>query len=105
MAYLYDKLIEEFGKRAISKVEIPSSISDNLKPSFGQRPYQIEAFQRFLLFYNEDYLGKPKMPFHLLFNMATGSGKTLIMAGLMLYLYEKGYRNFLFFVHSLFDTL
>jgi type III restriction enzyme len=100
MAYLYDKLIEEFGKRAISKVEIPSSISDNLKPSFGQRPYQIEAFQRFLLFYNEDYLGKPKMPFHLLFNMATGSGKTLIMAGLMMYLYEKGYRNFLFFVHS-----
>lgn len=100
MAYLYDKLIEEFGKRAISKVEIPSSISDNLKPSFGQRPYQIEAFQRFLLFYNEDYLGKPKMPFHLLFNMATGSGKTLIMAGLIMYLYEKGYRNFLFFVHS-----
>ena len=32
--------------------------------------------------------------------MATGSGKTLIMAGLMLYLYEKGYRNFLFFVNS-----
>ena len=37
---------------------------------------------------------------HLLFNMATGSGKTLIMAGLILYLYEKGYRNFLFFVNS-----
>lgn len=100
MTYLYDKLIEEFGKRAISKVEIPSSISDNLKPGFGQRPYQIEAFQRFLLFYNEEYSGKTKMPFHLLYNMATGSGKTLIMAGLMLYLYEKGYRNFLFFVHS-----
>ena len=32
--------------------------------------------------------------------MATGSGKTLIMAGLMLYLYEKGFRNFLFFVNS-----
>ena len=32
--------------------------------------------------------------------MATGSGKTLVMAGLMLYLYEKGYRNFLFFVNS-----
>ena len=40
------------------------------------------------------------MPLHLLFNMATGSGKTLIMAGLILYLYEKGYRNFLFFVNS-----
>jgi type III restriction enzyme len=32
--------------------------------------------------------------------MATGSGKTLIMAGLILYLYEKGYRHFLFFVNS-----
>ncbi|MDA0062985.1 DEAD/DEAH box helicase family protein [Brachyspira hyodysenteriae] len=31
-----------------------------------------------------------------MFNMATGSGKTLIMASLILYLYEKGYRNFLF---------
>lgn len=30
--------------------------------------------------------------------MATGSGKTFIMAGLILYLYQKGYRNFLFFV-------
>ena len=32
--------------------------------------------------------------------MATGSGKTLIMAGIILYLYDKGYRNFLFFVNS-----
>ena len=32
--------------------------------------------------------------------MATGSGKTLIMAGLITYLYNKGYRNFLFFVNS-----
>ena len=32
--------------------------------------------------------------------MATGSGKTLIMAGLILYLYEQGYRNFLFFVNA-----
>ena len=32
--------------------------------------------------------------------MATGSGKTLIMAGLILYLYEKGFRNFIFFVNS-----
>ncbi|MBK9729618.1 MAG: DEAD/DEAH box helicase family protein [Saprospiraceae bacterium] len=28
--------------------------------------------------------------------MATGSGKTLVMVGLMLYLYEKGFRNFCF---------
>lgn len=35
-----------------------------------------------------------------MFNMATGSGKTLIMAGLILYLYSQGYRKFLFFVNS-----
>jgi type III restriction enzyme len=35
--------------------------------------------------------------------MATGSGKTLVMASSILYLYKKGYRNFLFFVNS--DTI
>ena len=59
MAFLYDKLIEEFGKRAISKIEIPNYVSDNLKSGYGQREYQIEAFQRFILFYNEEYQGKP----------------------------------------------
>jgi type III restriction enzyme len=32
--------------------------------------------------------------------MATGSGKTLIMAGCILQLYKQGYRNFIFFVDS-----
>src|SRR5699024_4459210 len=32
--------------------------------------------------------------------MATGSGKTVIMAGLILHLYMKGYRKFLFFVNQ-----
>lgn len=100
MAFLYDILLQEFGKRAIAQVTVPNHITDNLKPGFGQRPYQIEAFQRFILCDSEDFEGKPKRPFHLLYNMATGSGKTLIMAGLMLHLYQKGYRNFLFFVKS-----
>jgi type III restriction enzyme len=100
MTPLYVKILSEFGKRAISQVVVPNHIADNLKPGFGQRPYQIEAFQRFILCDSEDFEGKPKRPFHLLFNMATGSGKTLIMAGLMLHLYQKGYHNFLFFVNS-----
>lgn len=100
MAFLYDILLQEFGKRAVAQVAVPNHITDNLKPRFGQRPYQIEAFQRFILCDSEDFEGKPKRPFHLLYNMATGSGKTLIMAGLMLHLYQKGYRNFLFFVNS-----
>ncbi len=100
MSFLYDILVQEFGKREIARVLVPNYITDNLKPGFGQRPYQIESFQRYILCHTEDFEGKPKKPFHLLYNMATGSGKTLVMAGLMLYLYEKGYRNFLFFVNS-----
>ena len=33
--------------------------------------------------------------------MATGSGKTLIMAANILQLYKQGYRNFIFFVNSI----
>lgn len=100
MAFLYDTLKGYFGKREIKRTIVPNHITDNLRSGFGQRPYQTEAFQRFILCCSEDFEGKPRKPLHLLYNMATGSGKTLIMAGLMLYLYEKGYRNFLFFVNS-----
>lgn len=100
MSFLYDTLLQEFGKREIAHIPVPNYITDNLKPGYGQRPYQIESFQRYILCHNEEFTGKPRKPFHLLYNMATGSGKTLVMAGLILYLYEKGYRNFLFFVNS-----
>ena len=83
----------------IPKPEMPESITQNLNPAFELRPYQKDAFASFIHYYDNDLPGKEK-PLHLLFNMATGSGKTLIMAGLILYLYEKGYRNFLFFVNS-----
>jgi type III restriction enzyme len=97
--YLYDELdiVEKYG--AISQ-DLPNSITDNLNPKFTIRPYQAKAFARFNYFQNHNFPNKPNFPYHLLFNMATGSGKTMIMAGLMLYLYEKGYRNFLFFVNS-----
>ncbi len=35
-----------------------------------------------------------------MFEMATGSGKTLVMAGLILECYKQGYQNFIFFVNS-----
>ena len=98
MAYLYDTLIKEFGKREIARTVVPNYITDNLK--YEIRPYQEESFQRFMLCHNEAFDGKPNKPYHLLYNMATGSGKTLVMAGLMLHLYKKGVRNFLFFVNS-----
>jgi type III restriction enzyme len=100
MSFLYETVKGYFGERTIKQTPVPNFITDNLKTGFGQRPYQIESFQRYILCHNEDFEGRPKKPFHLLYNMATGSGKTLVMAGLMLYLYEKGFRNFLFFVNS-----
>lgn len=75
-----------------ANVEIPSYISENLSKEL--RAYQKEALQHYLL-----QRQKPNIN-HLLFNMATGSGKTLIMAALMLDLYKRGYREFVFFVNS-----
>jgi len=98
MAFLYDTLATEFGMRELARTEVPNHILDNLK--YPVRPYQNQSFQRFVLCQTENFEGKPSKPFHLLYNMATGSGKTLVMAGLMLHLYEQGYRNFLFFVNS-----
>ena len=97
--FLYEQLnvLSQFG--AISH-ELPDCIRKNLKPNFEIRPYQTEAFSRMVYFLNNDFDGKQPRPYHLLFNMATGSGKTMIMAGAMLYLYKQGYRNFMFFVNS-----
>jgi len=78
--------------------EIPPEITNNLNPNFELRPYQKESFARFV-YYMNCYVNRQTHA-HLLFHMATGSGKTLIMAGLILYLYSKGYRNFLFFVNN-----
>lgn len=100
MSFLYKIFDNSIVKRTIEKVELPIWIKDNLKPEFTLRPYQIEAFKRYIFLDEEDFDEKPDKPMHLLYNMATGSGKTMIMAGLILHLYQKGYRNFLFFVNS-----
>lgn len=76
--------------------KMPEFIPENLNPNFELRPYQIAAFENYVTWFESDT--RPH-PVQNLFHMATGSGKTLIMAGLILYLYEKGYRNFLFFVN------
>ena len=100
--FLYQELAGAFRYGAL-KPEMPESITRNLSPAYPLRPYQEDAFAYFIHYFNSDFPPDKEIPMHLLFNMATGSGKTLIMAGLILYLYEKGYRNFLFFVNS--DTI
>ena len=80
------------------KQRLPEYIISNLSPSFELREYQKESIGR-LVYYFSEYEGK-NWPVQLLYHMATGSGKTLIMAAAILYLYEQGYRNFIFFVNS-----
>lgn len=83
--------------------EVPSYVKDNLKDEM--RFYQEQAFRHFQ-FMQDDKLASAISDAgfqrkHLLFNMATGSGKTLVMASLMLYLYkESGQQNFLFLVNT-----
>ena len=93
--FLYEQL--EQAKMFGAYQELPSYIPDNLNPALPLRPYQNAAFQNFITYFENPHLRK--RPSQTLFHMATGSGKTLIMAGLMLYLYRQGYRNFLFFVN------
>lgn len=95
MAFLYEKL-DSFREAGFSK-ELPAYISNNLNPNFELRPYQKAAFENFISYFENDRLCQK--PTQTLFHMATGSGKTLIMAGLMIYLYKNGYRNFLFFAN------
>lgn len=94
MAFLYEKIeaLREYGSSTV----LPSYIPENLNSNFELRPYQKQAFENFITHFESS--NRPK-PTQVLFHMATGSGKTLIMAGLMLYLYKQGYRNFLFFVN------
>jgi type III restriction enzyme len=94
-----DKLYEQI-KTAIEfgtpVPEIPEYVLKNLKYTFFD--WQKEAFEYFLV--NEQRKNDITEPTHLMFNMATGSGKTMVMSSLILYYYKQGYRHFLFFVNQ-----
>jgi type III restriction enzyme len=77
---------------------VSDEIVQNLNPKFELREYQKEALGRFDFYFNG--YQRRQFPSQLLFNMATGSGKTLIMAANILYLYKLGFSNFIFFVNS-----
>jgi len=74
---------------------LPEYISDNLSKTL--RDYQVKALKHFIWLFENDRT-KAK---HLMFNMATGTGKTLVMAAVVLYLFAQGYRNFIFLVHQI----
>ncbi|OQA21605.1 MAG: Type III restriction enzyme, res subunit [Chloroflexi bacterium ADurb.Bin360] len=90
--------LDALSKYGVLKTTLPPAVLDNLNPALALRDYQKQALFR-LMFYVTDYQERVR-PTQLLFHMATGSGKTLIMAAAMLYLYQQGYSNFIFFVDS-----
>lgn len=74
---------------------IPDYINQNLVHTL--RYYQDTALRNY--HYTQTQIAPN--PQHVLFNMATGSGKTDLMAGLILYLFqEHKYQNFLFTVNT-----
>lgn len=84
------------------KCKLPEFVERNLKYPFFE--WQKSALENFVIFDRlpklNDFPDIKERPTHLLFNMATGAGKTMIMAALILYYFEKGYRHFLFFVNQ-----
>lgn len=94
--FLYEKIqtLKEAGLTA----EIPQFLLDNLSPNIILRDYQKEAIKDTLIYLNSN-LSKNKQT-HILYHMATGSGKTVIMAMNILYYYSLGYRSFLFFTNQ-----
>ncbi|WP_390595152.1 DEAD/DEAH box helicase family protein [Helicobacter pylori] len=75
------------------EIELPTHITSNLKKEL--RDYQKQAIYNYL----EKRQSNPTQK-HFMFEMATGSGKTLVMAGLILECCKQGYQNFIFFVNS-----
>jgi len=78
--------------------DTPDYLPENMVHTF--RYYQ-DAALRFFHYSQTDETFRFRNVNHVLFNMATGSGKTDLMAGLILYLYqEHDYQNFLFLVNT-----
>ncbi|WRC13465.1 DEAD/DEAH box helicase family protein [Helicobacter pylori] len=75
------------------EIDLPTHITSNLKKEL--RDYQKQAIYNYL----EKRQSHPTQK-HFMFEMATGSGKTLVMAGLILECCKQGYQNFIFFVNS-----
>ncbi|EGP4936008.1 TPA: DEAD/DEAH box helicase family protein [Enterococcus faecium] len=78
--------------------ETPVYLEQNMVHKF--RSYQSDAL-RYFHYSQASETFKYRDIKHVLFNMATGSGKTDVMAGLILYMYQElGYQNFLFIVNT-----
>lgn len=97
---LYDKLkrIDQDIFNTELDWKLPTYIKENMMHTL--RYYQEDAL-RYFHYSQASKEFKYDNTNHVLFNMATGSGKTDLMAALILYLYEEhNYQNFLFLVNT-----
>lgn len=94
--FLYEQ-ISEAKKVGLQLPNIDDEIISNLNQNKMLRQYQIDALE-----YTDHYVKniQKNKQLHLLYHMATGSGKTIIMAALILYFYKRGYNSFVFFVNN-----
>ena len=93
MTFLFEKY-DTYDEVLHFQKNIPTYISQNL--AHDLREYQKQGLGRYFHFSKEQHLSKEQ----LLFNMATGSGKTLMMAALMIEKFRQGERNFIFLVNN-----
>jgi len=95
---LYEILPEKAFKLRIQYPDVEKYITENIKyPLFD---WQRQSIENFLTYQRIKEADQNINATHLMFNMATGTGKTLVMASLILYYYKQGYRNFIFFVNQ-----
>lgn len=96
--YLFEELNEKAFKLRLQYPIVPNYITENIKYDLFE--WQNDALLNFLNYEQVKEAEDDYNPTHLMFNMATGTGKTLLMATLVLYYYKKGYRDFIFFVNQ-----
>ena len=84
--FLFSEIKKNQEYKIFRDIPLPNYITDNIHPSKKLRKYQEEAVKHFIWYWEQGDISKCKS---LLFNMATGTGKTLVMACCMLFLYEK----------------
>lgn len=95
---LHKQIVEKFNSIfSDPPPEVPDYVADSLGHQL--RPYQEHALSQFI--FTQEIDQADLYSNHLLFHMATGSGKTLVLASNILYLYkEQNKQNFIFFVNS-----
>lgn len=102
MAVLHTELDALFSQEVANFIDLAhekvAELGEVLAPWLTLREYQLDALGREVYYFEKSKRRPPQV--HLMFNAATGAGKTALMAWNIGYLYSKGYCNFIFLVNS-----